>query len=215
VSLEHALERNRADIESGIAEAEREIGALRERIEELQRLIARGRAALGESSPSADSLGGLTLHEALEVVLMANRNHWTSVKELAREVNQRGLYRMRDGRPVEPGQVHARVRNYKYLFEKKGQAVRLGYAYATSLLDSSGAYWAAITEIKKATGERPMEVVTQLAYSVGAPEGQAPEEYVQTLSDGLARQKVRDGGFEAGARHVARLTTTGWQDIEE
>jgi len=48
-----------------------------------------------------------------------------TVKELVVEVNRRGLYRRRDGSPVEDGQVHARAKKYDRLFEKDGPRVRL------------------------------------------------------------------------------------------
>jgi hypothetical protein len=40
-------------------------------------------------------------------------------------VNTRGLYRTRDGSPVEVNQVHARTGNYPDLFEKQGSQIRL------------------------------------------------------------------------------------------
>ena len=48
-----------------------------------------------------------------------------SARELADEVNSRGLYAKRDGRPVEVNQVHARVKNYPQLFEKDGSQIGL------------------------------------------------------------------------------------------
>jgi hypothetical protein len=42
------------------------------------------------------------------------------VRQLADAVNERGLYRKRDGSPVEVNQVHARTSNYEALFEKNG-----------------------------------------------------------------------------------------------
>jgi hypothetical protein len=40
-------------------------------------------------------------------------------------VNQRQLYRKRDGSPVESNQIHARTKNYTALFEKDGPRIRL------------------------------------------------------------------------------------------
>lgn len=45
--------------------------------------------------------------------------------DLAARINSRRLYRMRDGRPVEAQQIHARVNNYSDLFEKEGTFIRL------------------------------------------------------------------------------------------
>jgi len=40
-------------------------------------------------------------------------------------INDRGLYRTRDGSPVEVNQVHARTSNYQELFDKDGPLIRL------------------------------------------------------------------------------------------
>ena len=47
------------------------------------------------------------------------------MRELADEVNERSMYRKRDGSPVEANQVHARTKNYTALFEKDGSRIRL------------------------------------------------------------------------------------------
>jgi hypothetical protein len=126
-NLRRALEANRDAIEAGLAEAQQELAALRERERELERLITRARAALDEASVGPHSAPGehLTLHEALRVVLDDAGNRWMTVRELADEVNGRALYRKRDGSPVEANQVHARTRNYEAMFEKNGPRVRL------------------------------------------------------------------------------------------
>lgn len=74
---------------------------------------------LGPSSPP------LTLHVALTRVLEDTGNGWMTARELADEVNRRGLYRKRDGSAVEVNQVHARTKNYEHLFEKDGPKIRL------------------------------------------------------------------------------------------
>ena len=125
--LEKALEANRARIEAGLAQAELELAELRERQRELEALIARARAALGEvetPEPRREP-ERRTLHEAIALVLRENDNRWMTVRELADEVNRRGLYEKRDGSPVEANQIHARTKNYGSLFEKDGPRVRL------------------------------------------------------------------------------------------
>jgi hypothetical protein len=67
----------------------------------------------------------MTLHDALARVLEDIGNEWMTARELADEVNRRGLYRKRDGSPVEVNQVHARTNNYEDLFEKNGPKIRL------------------------------------------------------------------------------------------
>jgi hypothetical protein len=45
--------------------------------------------------------------------------------DLAAGIERRRLYRMRDGRPVEAQQIHARVGHYPHLFAKEGTFIRL------------------------------------------------------------------------------------------
>jgi hypothetical protein len=125
--LKNTLASVRVELEAGLAEAEAELAQLDERRAELTTLISQARAALGLNvpSPALSSPDRLTLHEALEHVLQERGNAWTSARELADEVNARGLYTKRDRRPVEVNQVHARVKNYTQLFEKEGSQIRL------------------------------------------------------------------------------------------
>jgi hypothetical protein len=126
--LDKALEASRPAIEAALAEAEGELAVVVARKDELERLIARARAALGEPSleiqPGA-APRGMTLHDALKVVLAEHDNQWMTVHELAGEVNSRDLYRKRDGSPVQPSQIHARASSYPSMFEKDGPRVRL------------------------------------------------------------------------------------------
>jgi len=126
--LDKALEASRPAIEAALAEAEAELAAVLARKDELERLIARARAALGEPSPAPEAgtpARGLTLHEALKVVLVEHENRWMTVTELADAINSRGLYRKRDGSRVQPSQIHARASSYPSMFEKDGPRVRL------------------------------------------------------------------------------------------
>jgi multidrug resistance efflux pump len=127
--LRDALEGARPRLEAGLAEAEAELEQLDARRDELLALIAQAKAALGVAGfPATVATGGargLTLHDALAQVLRERGNEWMTVRELANEVNTRGLYRKRDGSPVEANQVHARTKNYTDLFEKDGSSIRL------------------------------------------------------------------------------------------
>jgi len=67
----------------------------------------------------------MTLHEAIALLLRENANESMTVRELADALNERGLYRKRDGSPIEVNQVHARTNNYRSIFEKDGPNVRL------------------------------------------------------------------------------------------
>jgi hypothetical protein len=119
--LLRALEASRGEIEAAVRQAEEELAALDARREELERLIRRGRAVLGSETPSRQ----MTLHAAMKAILAEQDDRSLTVRELAREVNRRGLYRKRDGSPVENNQVHARAKNYPSLFHKSGPIVRL------------------------------------------------------------------------------------------
>jgi multidrug resistance efflux pump len=127
--LRSALASVRGELEEGLAEAEAELAQLDERREELTALIAQARAALGMDAPVPTAVPApadrLTLHEALATVLREHGNAWMRARELADEVNSRGLYRKRDGSPVEVNQVHARVKNYAQVFEKDGSRIKL------------------------------------------------------------------------------------------
>lgn len=120
-------------IEQALLEARAELGTLNVRRRELLDQIARAEAILGGGPPAAEAdatrqpgeSGQLTLHEALTRVLEDAGNESMTARELADEVTRRGLYRKRDGSPVEVNQVHARVNNYGDLFEKNGSKIRL------------------------------------------------------------------------------------------
>jgi ABC-type transporter Mla subunit MlaD len=127
--LRKILEETRPALEAGLAGAERELAELDNRRRELEALIARARAALGEAAPRAPTATRerLTLHQALELVLRENDNRWMTVRELADEINARELYEKRDRTPIDPSQIHARANKYASMFEKDGANVRLAY----------------------------------------------------------------------------------------
>src|SRR5690349_17005363 len=64
-----------------------------------------------DQSPTRQTLP-LTAHRAMAEVLRTAPQHKMRPVDLAAEVNRRGLYKMRDGRPLETQQIHARVGNY-------------------------------------------------------------------------------------------------------
>ena len=121
--LANALRRSREVIAAALADARDELADLDTRRAELQALIAEAEAALGGVPEQND--GPLTLHQALAQILRENRNEPMTARTLADTVNARGLYRTRDGNPVEVNQVHARTANYPDLFEKEGSQIRL------------------------------------------------------------------------------------------
>lgn len=131
--LERALGANRAEVERELANAEAELASLLSREQRLQDTIRRARLFLGVEPKDrmgdlrwdGPNAGALPLHGAMAQVLRTNGNRPMSARELADVVNERALYRMRDGSPVAIGQIHARVHNYDRLFERAGGGIRL------------------------------------------------------------------------------------------
>lgn len=67
----------------------------------------------------------LKLHEAI-VIVLKEYGRPMSTREIANEVNRRGLYhRKKDNNPVPPGQISLRTKNYPLLFEKEGTLITL------------------------------------------------------------------------------------------
>jgi hypothetical protein len=104
------LDRARHDL----AKRRGETAELERRIAQLESLVALVQPDAGDSSDD-----GMTLHEAMREVLKSAPGGLRA-GDLAAEINRRRLYRMRDGRPVEAQQIHARVGSYGHLFRKVG-----------------------------------------------------------------------------------------------
>jgi hypothetical protein len=117
--LDEALAAATPAIRDALLGAERELERLGDQKRELESKVERARAVLGES------YARLTLHAALELVLREHGNDWMEVRDLARIVNERDLYRKQDGSRVEANQIHARTTNYADVFEKDRSRVRL------------------------------------------------------------------------------------------
>lgn len=215
LALRNALEKNRQDIQEALAEAERELTEVEQRRAELKGLITRARAAIGLEEKATVEQRDLTLHEALEVVLSEKGDAWVSVGDLLREVNSRGLYRMKDGRPVEASQIHARLNNYADLFEKQGSKARLKFRYATQLLDPGGSYWAAQTNVTRISDDASMVVEIRLSYSAAAQYAGSPEEYVVGRANSHARKLVSEGAFAPDNKDVWMITTSGLERIQK
>ncbi len=123
--LRDIREKQRAEVEAGIREAEAQLAQLEGRRTELLELISAARAWLGDESVSAtpaedeENARALqwTLHEAMEVVLRENPEGMRA-PDLAREIARRGLYEGREG-PASTQQIHARANNYAKLFRKE------------------------------------------------------------------------------------------------
>lgn len=92
---------------------------LERQVDVLERLLA-----LTQKDTTVSQATGKTLHDAMASVL-ANQPYGLRAGDLAAEINRRGLYRMRDGRAVEPQQIHARVGSYSDLFVREGTFIKL------------------------------------------------------------------------------------------
>lgn len=105
----------RSELEAGLQEADRNVAAL-------EAILAT------RSSPDAQGSAlapRLTLHEAMRKVLETAPGRRMTAADIAKAIQRRGLYTMRDGRPVEAQQIHARVGHYAHLFERDGQGIVL------------------------------------------------------------------------------------------
>lgn len=103
-----------------LRQARQEVVELETRVVSLEGLLA-----LTTDGDPPDVTATMTLHEAMIEVLRASDEQMMRAADLAIEIDRRGLYRMRDGRPVEAQQIHARVGNYPHLFSKVGTFITL------------------------------------------------------------------------------------------
>ncbi len=74
----------------------------------------------------------MTLHEAIELVLIEFGSHMTA-QEIVEVINERGLYKKATGEGVSAGQISARVNNYPALFHKVGNEIMLQGKSSASL----------------------------------------------------------------------------------
>ena len=63
----------------------------------------------------------LKLHEAIAVVLLNKAKRTATTEEIAKEINKRGLYKRKDGKPLPAYQVMMRSKlskqRYNYIFK--------------------------------------------------------------------------------------------------
>lgn len=119
---------NRGEIEGDLDRARFELRRIQKEAEEAERRVETYERLLELSKPEGDEetlVAGLTLHEAMAEVLRGAHEGMLRAGDLAAEVNRRRLYTMRDGRPVEPQQIHARVGHYRHWFVKEGTFIKL------------------------------------------------------------------------------------------
>ncbi|MGH8952955.1 MAG: hypothetical protein ACRDX9_16250 [Acidimicrobiia bacterium] len=103
-----------------LRQARQEVADLESRIGSLEALLA---LTAADHAPAVTAT--MTLHEAMSEVIRSSGEQIMRAADLATEIDRRGLYKMRDGRPVEAQQIHARVGNYPHLFSKVGTFITL------------------------------------------------------------------------------------------
>ena len=129
--LGRVREETRREVEVALAEAEQRLEALRAEVHDLEDEVRLARAWLGQEATPAERVGGdpvlerHTLHDAMKIVLEEQGDAGMRPSDLAEAVTDRGLYRMRDGRPTSAHQVQARVNNYPKLFVRVDGLIRL------------------------------------------------------------------------------------------
>ncbi|MBR3027544.1 MAG: hypothetical protein IKH58_05310 [Bacteroidales bacterium] len=67
----------------------------------------------------------MTLHEAMEEVLISNNRMPMAAKDIARIINERKLYDRGDGKPVPSSQISARANQYPNIFVKRNRLIEL------------------------------------------------------------------------------------------
>lgn len=114
--VQSLLTESKSSIATILKSAERELELLEVRRGELQTTIRGARMMLGSDDGSESQR--LTLHAAIQKVIQESGKDWMTVREIADEINERGLYSKRDGSAVETNQIHARVKNYEKIFKR-------------------------------------------------------------------------------------------------
>ena len=120
----------RDELETDLEAAKRVAESLRAQLAEADRRVQTFEALLTFDAdtvrpPAEAPMGHVTLHVAMQMILTDAPNRMMRPADLAAAIHARGLYRMRDGRPVETQQIHARVGNYENLFAREGTFIKL------------------------------------------------------------------------------------------
>lgn len=125
-NLRDALLANSAAVEQALAETKLELAACEARCDELRSLIERAALVLElqDGAPPRWPQEPMTLHVAMEAVL-ADHEEGLRAADLADEINRRALYRKKGGKPVDAGQIHARVGQYRSMFDRSAGRIVL------------------------------------------------------------------------------------------
>lgn len=122
------VEAHKSELEADLELARHERARLQTQMDDADNRVARLEALLAlvdEPDPVDPQSKGLTLHEAMVAVLRQSPEGMLRAADLASAITNRRLYRMRDGRPVEAQQLHARVAHYPQLLAKRGTFICL------------------------------------------------------------------------------------------
>jgi hypothetical protein len=128
VALRQVVAANSVELQGDLDHARQRLQRARLEVNELERQVASLETLLmlaNEVDAPEPEPSGLTLHEAMALVLKSAPSGMLRAGDLAAEINRLHLYRMRDGRPVEAQQIHARVGHYQHLFAKEGTFIKL------------------------------------------------------------------------------------------
>ncbi|WP_054571509.1 hypothetical protein [Frankia sp. R43] len=116
------------EIEADLAKARRIRDRARGDLAEAERQVAVYESLLTflrQADAEPDAPGKMTLHAAMRQILEDSPAGMMKAADIATEIERRGLYRMRDGRPVEAQQIHARVGHYPDDFRRQGTYITL------------------------------------------------------------------------------------------
>jgi len=64
-----------------------------------------------------------TLHKAMRIILLERQSYTATTQELSVEIEQRSLYKRKDGNAASARQINARVKKYPALFDFAGPGV--------------------------------------------------------------------------------------------
>jgi len=124
-ALTEALAVNRDAVARALPIAEQELAQCRARCAQLESEIRHAKLVLAADLGRANTPEGhQPLHDAM-VLILRDHPEGLPAPEIARIVEQRDLYRRRDGGMAGLGQVHARAHNYPKLFVRDGGRIRL------------------------------------------------------------------------------------------
>lgn len=197
--LSHVLDRREGELQPLLSEARRELKDLEVRGAELRRVIERA------ESPS--HIETVTLHEAMARILTQNEVPCRIARELTEDVNRSGLYKKRDGSPVDSAQVHSRARNYHEVFVKTKDGICMKHDYSYEELDKEGAREGVLVTVMDRETDESMTIAVQMSYTALAT---SPDIRLPMAALQKARDLISKGRFQNQSHIGVMLTSNGW-----